>query len=291
MLRRYFPEAVAAEFSDLVAQHRLGREILSARLANWVIDRVGPGFLYRIEERTGATPEQAVRAILVLERLLNLEELWGALGRLPLRSTLVVRRALDRFVELNVTWLVRHRDTYADVGDQASALKPQVDRLLQHLLGPALHADAPGGAGGPVWNGTVDLLASCTRLVDVEPLLALAAAASAHNQEVTTLAKCYVELRKTFYIDWLQDALVSSEGDTHWNQLAKSALTDDLSKALVDLATWCAGRGHAANVQTLVPDIARGRLAQAQSRDPADVANLVVAVQVIRDAELTLSTR
>ena len=48
--------------------------------------KVGPGFLYRLEDRTGSTVTQAVRAFVVVRDAFGLEELWDSVSPLPPRT-------------------------------------------------------------------------------------------------------------------------------------------------------------------------------------------------------------
>ncbi len=57
----YFPASMRMRFADEIAAHPLRREIVAVTLANRIIDRVGPGHIYRVERETGKTTAQIVR--------------------------------------------------------------------------------------------------------------------------------------------------------------------------------------------------------------------------------------
>ena len=63
VLLGYFPGMVRGKFEQEIRHHRLAREIICTRLANDLIDRVGPGFLYGIEHRAGATTPETVSGV------------------------------------------------------------------------------------------------------------------------------------------------------------------------------------------------------------------------------------
>jgi glutamate dehydrogenase len=52
-LFRYFPERMAKQFPDEIADHKLRREIISTMLSNSMINRGGPSFVSRLMEETG----------------------------------------------------------------------------------------------------------------------------------------------------------------------------------------------------------------------------------------------
>lgn len=53
-LQRYFPVKLQERFGPFIATHRLRREIISTMLANSMINRGGPLFVYRLADETGA---------------------------------------------------------------------------------------------------------------------------------------------------------------------------------------------------------------------------------------------
>jgi glutamate dehydrogenase len=128
----YFPEPVRTRFADGIRDHPLAREIVCTRLASAVIDRVGPGFVYRLEDRTGADSAQCLRGYLVVRDLLGLEEVWDGLDSLPLEVTAPVRRAIERTVDHNACWLVRRADRL-DPDRARKELGPHVQRLREWL--------------------------------------------------------------------------------------------------------------------------------------------------------------
>jgi hypothetical protein len=77
----YFPRAVRERFGRRIPRHPLVREIAATQLASNLIDRVGPGFLYRLEERTGAATPAAARAFRIVQDVFDLP--WSAADGLP----------------------------------------------------------------------------------------------------------------------------------------------------------------------------------------------------------------
>ncbi len=61
-LRAYFPPAVVERFGDLLASHRLRRELVATIVANEVVDALGPSFVSRLSTELGTPPDQVIRA-------------------------------------------------------------------------------------------------------------------------------------------------------------------------------------------------------------------------------------
>lgn len=290
VLARYFPAPLRDRFSEQIATHQLGREIIATRIANDLIDRVGPGFVYRIEDRTGASTDQAIRAILIVRELLGLDELWDGLAPYAVASTIPVRGALERALEYNASWLVRRSSRLGAITDEAAVYAPTVARLRKALAArPHVAAGSPldGGLSALAGLGAPEgLVTGCRVTARLQAALALASAADESGIEVVELERTYARVGDTLGLSWLYATIPIAAADPHWVQLAKAALRDELSALTVAIATDVVATGGLA-VWTREHEDALGR-AQAAYEGLAgggdvDVAMLTVGVQVLRD--------
>jgi glutamate dehydrogenase len=74
-LFRYFPPKMAKKFRPEVINHKLRREIITTLLANSVINRGGPTFVYRLMEETGHRPSDIAKAFIVARDAFGFTEL------------------------------------------------------------------------------------------------------------------------------------------------------------------------------------------------------------------------
>ena len=290
MLARYFPGALRERFAAQISVHQLGREIIATRLTNELLDHVGPGFIYRIEDRTGVSTDQAIRSILVVCELLGFDQLWDGLAPYPVAPTIPIRHALERVLDYNASWLVRRKSTLGAIEHEAGLFADSVSHLHRYLsAGPTLESGSPlagaldqlAGLGAPE-----ALLTGCRAVTRMHAALALSSAAAESGLDVVDLERAYAGIGDTVGLAWLYAAIPASSADPHWVQLAKAALRDELAALTVALATdvvraggldlW-ASRHHDA--------LARARTAYAglASSGDVDVAKLTVGVQVLRD--------
>ncbi|HZY15758.1 MAG TPA: NAD-glutamate dehydrogenase, partial [Ramlibacter sp.] len=112
-LERYFPTQLKERFAAFIPRHPLKREIIATHVLNSMVNRVGPTFVHRLGEITGATPAQVVRAYLATREVFGLVALWQGIEALDNRAPdavqaemLVVLRAL---VGRATTWFLRSR--------------------------------------------------------------------------------------------------------------------------------------------------------------------------------------
>jgi glutamate dehydrogenase len=291
VLNDYFPAGLRARFHSEISGHELAREIICTRLANDVIDRLGPGFLYRLEDRTGAATPRSLRAYLVVRDLLDVEALWEGLDMsLPLTETMPLRREIERSLEHNVCWLLRRSADSSDVERQREALGEHVGQLQRWVEESA--AETPGAglpenaqalraAGVPA--ALARRLAALRLLL---PVLELAAVAAETDTEVTALAARYFEVGQELDLTRLTESLSIEPTDTHFTQLAKSALADELCTVQVQLArdllrlggvtAWAAAHhDRLRRVHALYADIA--------AAGEPDFAATTLAIQTLRD--------
>jgi glutamate dehydrogenase len=298
MLADYFPPAVRAKYVEQIASHRLGREIVATRLANELIDRIGPGFVYRVEDRTGSDTDQAIRAILVVKDLLGFDQLWDGLAPYPVASTMPVRHALERALEYNAAWLARRKSRLAAIDAEAAGFRGAVTRLRE-VMTSAPPAD-PGSALGRSFAAIAelgapsDLLTGCHAVSGMQAALALASAATDGGFDVVDLERTYAGIGETLGLSWLYATIPITSADPHWVQLAKAALRDELAALTVAIAmSVLAAGGVAAWTREHRDALERATSAYAGLAGSADVdvAMLTVGVQVLRDLSHAVGAR
>ena len=70
------PSRCARRHANAIRAHRLRNEIIATKVANRLVNRLGPGIAFDLTEEEGASLQQVVAAFLVAERLLDLDDLW-----------------------------------------------------------------------------------------------------------------------------------------------------------------------------------------------------------------------
>ena len=71
-----FPKPMRKAHADAIRAHRLRDEIVATKVANRLVNRLGPGVAFDLTEEEGASLQQVIAAFLVAERLLDLDQLW-----------------------------------------------------------------------------------------------------------------------------------------------------------------------------------------------------------------------
>ena len=236
-LAGYFPQPVLQRSSPDLAGHPLRRGIITTCLVNDLVDHVGPGFVHRLEERTGAATTDAVRAYVVCRDVFGLPGVWAALRhtqpQLPAEAELMVLEATVRLLEHTAAWLLRHRRPPLDMGAEVNAFRQPVTQLacsLTRTLDESTRAfvgreEALLGAAGadPATAARTALLGPLAAAFDIVEL------ARRTDRDPLQAAAVYYAVGLEYGLDTLRARISGIPVDSHWTSLAQAGLLDDLA--------------------------------------------------------------
>jgi len=298
VLRAYFPRIVRERWPDRVATHSLAREIAATQLANDLVNRVGPGFLHRIEERHGVGTPVAARAFTAAAAVLSLDPLWAMVDDdVPLAVEQLALPELQRATEHAADRLLRR---HPDPGELTTAV-PRLTRLVAGL-DPAGWLDRPGQEADRARvlqaellaaGGSAQLAAGVAVLRCQADVLELVELAHAAVVPAGAVIDDHVRLGEELGLPQLRERLSDQPADSSWVLAAKSALRDELDEYRVAL-TGAVVRTAGGEVGRFLAhhERAAGRFAavrdSAASEPDQSVAVLTVAVSELR--RLVLAT-
>ncbi|MBN9070444.1 MAG: NAD-glutamate dehydrogenase, partial [Rhizobiales bacterium] len=137
-LLSYFPERMEKRYAGDIAGHRLRREIVTRVVSNDVINRGGPAFVTRLQDATGRTVREIVRAFVVVRDGFGLPALYREIDALDNRIDgqvqLDLYAALGRLLFAASAWDLKNGGEGA-LGDQIDALAAARAALEPKLAG------------------------------------------------------------------------------------------------------------------------------------------------------------
>jgi glutamate dehydrogenase len=301
VLHAYFPRPIRERFPERIATHPLAREIVATQLANGLINHVGPGFLYRLEERTGARTPDAARAYAVVRDVFRLETLWAEIDSTTEATSwdtqLRMLRETQRLLEKGASWLLRHRRLPLDVGAETARFRATATRLTQSLdeTLTGLILDRFADLTADLVNAGVES-SLARRVAALSPLEAVfdvaEAAEGRRDPDPTPVALVYFRLGEDLNLHWLSGQIVDRPTDSHWALMATAALRDDLrdqQRALTVAVLRTPVEDSPAGRVTAWLDANRDRVARYRAlisefgaAETLDVAMLTVALQELR---------
>ena len=296
-LDRYFPEELRRRFGADIAHHRLRREIIATAITNSLVNRMGPTFVMRAQEDTGAEPARIARAYTAAREITGMRVLWSGIEALDNRVPCAVQYDMmfetGRLLRHMTYWLLSHRPRLS-IEAAVAELRAGVQELDRHVHGCLTgswrtHLDAVVqrhlAAGVPAALaqriGALDAHNCALDIVDL---------AAARRVPVTDAARLYFGLGAELGMDWLHEQIEKLAIDGNWQAVARTGLRDNLYRThrrIAELAL-AAGRGPpAARVQAFLRGARElphwtSMLESMEKSGAADFATLSVGVETLR---------
>jgi glutamate dehydrogenase len=235
-LSGYFPAMLRERFREPTAHHPMRRQIVATLLSNGMVNRVGPGFLYRLEERTGAKTPAAAQAYAAARDIFDLDGIWSAVDRLDsprlAHHQLAMLIQTRQLVEHGALWLLRNRRQPLDIAAEVERFRAGVATLAKQLRSLVVGAEREAveqRVAELVQRGVPEELA--IRVGTLEPLSAaldIIEVAKGSRHDIASVASVYFRLGSRLGLDWLSGQIVERPSESHWTQLAKASLRDEL---------------------------------------------------------------
>lgn len=231
-----FPNALRQKFSEQMNQHRLKREIIAMQVGNDVFYEMGLGFINRIQDETGAYPNEIVRAYIVANEVFKGTQLREAIQSLDLivdhQTQVKMFLELVRLLRRATRWFIRQRRGKLDIEKTILHFRPRIqkvgDEIRKYLRGGAeenLESFAKEllDAGVPEDFGyRIACLSSLFSSLDIVE------AATQYDFEIDKVIDVYYTLGQKIEISWFREAIRTQSVTNHWDALARAAYRDDL---------------------------------------------------------------
>jgi glutamate dehydrogenase len=297
----YFPEALRERFSDEIAGHALGREIVTTLLVNDTVNTAGSTFVHRMKEESGAATEEIVRAHTAARTIFGLGEIWDEVEALDNVVSADVQTQIRlhsrRLVERATRWLLNNRP-------QPLLLQETIE--LFHERVRMVWADLPKLLRGDdlEWyqqvndeltkqGVPVELATKVAGFSAVFPALDVVAVADRLDMPLFDVAEVYYDLADRLDITQLQERVGELPRADRWQSMARSSIREDLYAAhqLLTADVLASADGAVTPDQrfeaweaknSAILSRARATLEEIHASDTFDLANLSVAMRTMR---------
>jgi len=295
-LEAYFPAVLASRFRAELRAHRLHREIIAMLIGGSMINRMGPFFVLRAEEETGANVAQVARAYAVAREIFGVRQIWRQIEALdyavPADSQYRSIFQISRTVRRAVYWLLQNHASELDIESTVSKFKQRVETALAALPSIVIGRRAERLATDIRELEEIRLPAALARDIGAlwltMEVLDIVALSRELDVSVPEIGHVYFALSAELRLDVVRENIERLKAEGRWRSMARWTLRETLSKglrsllrgALVNrgtasvsdaLAAWLGGR------RTEVGRIQRA-LDEMQRAGPMDFATLSVAL-------------
>jgi len=235
-LVEYFPTPLRAKYLNDIRRHRLRREIVATRTTNSMINRVGGTFVTEFMEKTGKSAVEITRAYTIAREVFRLREIWEAIEKLDNRVMPSVQAAMaldtTHLIEWVTLWFLRNGTAGLDIGVHVKGFQAGIATLadgLAHMLPSHYMGDAKNRAAPYIDQGVPEALAlRVANLVNLYSGCDIVRLANKRRLPVGNVARMYFAIGTHFHLGRLRAAAESMAAESHWQQLAVAALTEEI---------------------------------------------------------------
>ena len=137
-LHRYFPERLVKRYGNLLGEHRLKREIIVTATTNSIVNRMGPTFVARTQQDTGADAAAVARAYSIARESFDARETWRAIEALDNKVAADVQYAMVHdtvgMLRQATYWLIQRHRKALSIEQQVARLHPGIRDLARAPL-------------------------------------------------------------------------------------------------------------------------------------------------------------
>ena len=231
-----FPQAMHEDFANEIAGHRLRREIIATKLANRIVNRLGPVHPFELVEEEGCTLAQVAAAFVAAERLLDCGTTWALLDTATMAedARLAMFDRTARALRGHIADVLRAGRGTEVAGDLIADLAQGVG-LLSHTAADLLRGEAQAegrrlsaelaAAGIPG-----DVAARVVHLYDMDGAIGLAHLAAERQIDATALTGAFADLGEALGLDWAQQVASRASPSDPWERLLVAGLARDFQQ-------------------------------------------------------------
>jgi glutamate dehydrogenase len=299
-LVRYFPEPVQERFARQISQHRLRREIITTATTNSLVNRMGPAFVPRAQEDTGAEPAQIARAYTAAREIFDMRKTWAEIEaldtKIPAKLQYSMAFQTSRLLRHVTYWLLAHRKRQLQVDAAVAEFRKGVRQLEAEVINVLSGSDRERfekirqehiEAGVPA-----ELSARIASLSAHNAALDIVEIATAHKVSVAEAARVYFETGSRVGLDWVRDQIEQLSVDGPWQAIARTGLRDAAMRIHRRLAERVLSRTEHGGAQARVTEWLEAggdelghwqrTLAEMRTSGATDFASLSVGVESVR---------
>ena len=235
-----FPAPLVKDHADAIRHHRLRHQIIATKVANRLVNRLGPSLALDLTEEEGVGLPQVIAAFLVAERLLDLGPLWLGIERakLPETSRIELFAMAARSVRFHIGDIIRAAAGQTKVSAIIGMLRPGQEKIAAHasaLVRAEVRGEVAARRERLAALGTDPALAdTMIHLFELDGVFGLASIAANKGIDELALTHAYVRLGEVLGLDWAQQQVARFAPTDQWERLLVAGLARDLVQLRMD---------------------------------------------------------
>jgi glutamate dehydrogenase len=235
-----FPKPMRKPHAAAIRAHRLRHEIVATKVANRLVNRLGPGMAFDLTEEEGASLQQVVSAFLVAERLLDLDKLWLEIEQdsLPEAVRVELFAIAAASVRAHLSDIIRSVGGETNVSKLCAMLEPGVRKIAAQatrLIRSEVRNEAAARRDRLIALGaSEDIVRGLVRLYELDGVFGVAALAAQRKVDELALTRAYTTLGEALGVDWAQQQVARFVPSDQWERLLTAGLARDFEQLRID---------------------------------------------------------
>ena len=242
-----FPEPMQKKHADAIRAHRLRHQIIATKVANRLVNRLGPSVAFDMTEEEGAGLQQVISAFLVAERLLDLQSLWTRIERAPIdeKARIGLFAAAAKTIRNHLSDIVRLAGGESSVTKLVDLLKPGMEKVAAKTAG-LIRAEVRDEAAArrkrlDAFGADTKIVDALVRLYELDGVFGIAAMSARKGIDELALTRAYTRLGEVLGIDWAQQQVMRFTPADQWERLLAAGLSRDFEQLRIDFLNRARG--------------------------------------------------
>ena len=240
-----FPKPMRKAHAESIRAHRLRNEIIATKVANRLVNRLGPGVAFDMTEEEGASLQQVVAAFLVAERLLDLDKLWTEIEAADLPETVRIElfSIAAASIRAHLSDVVRAAAGEMRISALCKLLEPGV-RRISAAAAKLIRAEVRNEAAARrdrllALGASEEIVRDLVRLYELDGVFGIAALAARHQLDELSVTRAYTRLGEALGLDWAQQQVARFVPADQWERLLTAGLARDFEQLRIDFLSRC----------------------------------------------------
>jgi glutamate dehydrogenase len=255
-----FPKPMRKAHANAIRAHRLSNEIIATKVANRLVNRLGPGVAFDLTEEEGASLQQVISAFLVAERLLDLDKLWAEIEQDNLPETVRIElfSITAASVRSHLSDVLRAAAGETRVQELCKELEPGV-RKISHAATKLIRSEVRNEAVARrdrliALGASEDIVRGLVRLFELDGVFGVAALAAKRNVDELALTRAYTKLGEALGLDWAQQQVARFVPADQWERLLTAGLARDFEQLRIEFLSRLGGSDLDAGVEQWIDE-------------------------------------
>jgi glutamate dehydrogenase len=255
-----FPRAMRKVHADAIRAHRLRNEIIATKVANRLVNRLGPGVAFDLTEEEGASLQQVIAAFLVAERLLDLDKLWAEIehDNLPETVRIELFSIAAASISSHLSDVLRAGGGETRVDKLCALLEPGV-RKISAAAAKLIRAEVKNEAAARrdrliALGASDDIVRLLVRLYELDGVFGVAALSARKKLDELEATRAYTRLGEALGLDWAQQQVARFVPADQWERLLTAGLARDFEQLRIEFLGRCRGGDVDGGVEQWIAD-------------------------------------